>query len=84
MSVIAATAGVRFTLTATSASTLAMLEDGVPLSGTVNKGAYENYKVFFFYIFLSLTRPISPICQSPFFPDLTLKFLFFEVLHLGR
>ena len=25
----------------------------------------------------SLTRPISPICQSPFFPYLTLKFVFF-------
>ena len=24
----------------------------------------------------SLTRPISPICQSPFFPYLTLKFFF--------
>ena len=24
---------------------------------------------------LSLTRPISPICQSPFVPYLTLKFL---------
>jgi diketogulonate reductase-like aldo/keto reductase len=23
-----------------------------------------------------LTRPISPICQSPFFPDLTLKFFY--------
>ena len=64
MSVIAATAGVRFTLTATSASTLAMLEDGVPLSGTVNKGAYENYKVFFFIFFSLSLDPFLPCVRA--------------------
>ena len=31
----------------------------------------------FFEVFCSLTRPISPICQSPFFPYLTFQFCFF-------
>ena len=33
--------------------------------------------LFFSFFCFSLTRPISPICQSPFFPYLTLKFCFF-------
>ena len=31
----------------------------------------------FFEVFFSLTRPTSPICQSPFFPYLTFQFCFF-------
>ena len=31
----------------------------------------------------SLTRPISPICQSPFFPYLTLKFFFLRAARNG-
>ena len=76
MSVIAATAGVRFTLTATSASTLAMLEDGVPLSGTVNKGAYENYKVFFLYFSLSHSTHFSHMSE-PILPRSHLEIPFF-------
>ena len=39
----------------------------------VGAGAERLEQAFFGF---SLTRPISPICQSPFFPDLTLKFFY--------
>ena len=35
-------------------------------------------------VFFSLTRPISPTCQSPFFPHLTFQFCFRALEHRRR